>query len=192
MLIVNQLKLKPGYTEKELVRKLTATLQILPEDLLSFEIERQSVDARRKPDIFFILSVACKLRHEDSVLRRLKSNDVSRYNPVEYKFSVTGKEQMRHRPVIVGDGPCGLFAAYQLAKNGYKPLILERGFPVDMRKKDVERFWNGGPLNENSNVLFGEGGAGTFSDGKLNTLVKDKEGRNKEVLRTFVKGSLDV
>jgi len=191
LLIVNQLKLKPGYTEKELVRKIIAALQILPEDLLSFEIERQSIDARRKPDIFFILSVACKVRHEESVLRRLKGSDVSLYNPVEYKFAITGRDLMRYRPVIVGDGPCGLFAAYLLAKNGYKPLILERGFPVDMRKKDVESFWNGAPLNLNSNVLFGEGGAGTFSDGKLNTLVKDKEGRNKEVLRTFVKFGAD-
>ncbi|MBO4679413.1 MAG: FAD-dependent oxidoreductase [Lachnospiraceae bacterium] len=191
MLIVNQLKLKPGYTDKELVRKLTATLQILPEDLLSYDIERQSIDARRKPDIFFILSVVCNVRHEESVLRRLKGDSVSLYNPAEYKFTITGKNQIVKRPVIVGDGPCGLFAAYMLAKNGYKPLILERGFPIDMRKKDVERFWNGGPLNESSNVLFGEGGAGTFSDGKLNTLVKDKEGRNKEVLRTFVKFGAD-
>ena len=191
MLIVNQLKLKPGYTEKELVRKLLATLQILPEDLISYEIEKRSVDARKRPDVFFVLSVSCKVRHEESVLRRLKNNNVSLYKPVEYKFNITGKKPMRHRPIIVGDGPCGLFAAYLLAKNGYKPLILERGFPVDMRKRDVENFWNGGPLNENSNVLFGEGGAGTFSDGKLNTLVKDKEGRNKEVLNTFVKFGAD-
>ena len=191
MLLVNQLKLKPGYSENELIRKLTAALKILPEDLLSFDIEKQSIDARRKPEIFIILSVVCNVRHEDSILRRIKDGSVSVYNPAEYTFNITGKEMMRNRPVIVGDGPCGLFAAYKLAQNGYNPLVLERGFPVDMRKKDVENFWNGGPLNENSNVLFGEGGAGTFSDGKLNTLVKDKEGRNKEVLRTFVKFGAD-
>ena len=191
MIIVNQLKLKPGFSDNELIRKLTSALKILPEDLLSFEIEKQSIDARRKPEIFMILSVVCNVRHEESVLRRVNDGSVSLYNPPVYNFKITGRTQIRHRPVIVGDGPCGLFAAYELALNGYNPLILERGFPVDIRKKDVEKFWNGGPLNENSNVLFGEGGAGTFSDGKLNTLVKDKEGRNKEVLRTFVKFGAD-
>ena len=191
MLLVNQLKLKPGYTEHELLRKLTAALKVLPEDIISYELEKMSIDARRKPDIFLILSVVCKVRHEESVLRRINDGNVSAYNPPEYKFKITGKTEIIRRPVIVGDGPCGLFAAYMLAKNGYKPLVLERGFPVEMRKADVENFWNGAPLNENSNVLFGEGGAGTFSDGKLNTLVKDKEGRNKEVLRTFVQFGAD-
>jgi len=90
------------------------------------------------------------------------------------------------RPVIVGTGPAGLFCGYLLAEHGYRPNLLERGADVEERTKEVESFWKGGSLNPESNVQFGEGGAGTFSDGKLNTLVKDKDGRNREVLRIFV------
>ncbi len=93
---------------------------------------------------------------------------------------------MKHRPVIIGSGPAGLFSAYMLAKYGYKPLILERGEKIENRVKTVEKFWKEGTLNPESNVQFGEGGAGTFSDGKLNTSVKDKEFRNKKVLEIFV------
>ena len=104
----------------------------------------------------------------------------------KYEFKITGKEKMKNRPIIIGAGPAGLFSAYMLAKHGYKPLILERGEKVENRVKTVEKFWKEGILNKNSNVQFGEGGAGTFSDGKLNTLVKDKFYRNKKVLEIFV------
>lgn len=98
-----------------------------------------------------------------------------------------GHERLNRRPVIVGAGPCGLFAAWQLTLAGYAPLILERGKQVEDRSADVERFWETGILQPDSNVQFGEGGAGTFSDGKLNTVVKDPSGRNRYVLETFVK-----
>ena len=91
------------------------------------------------------------------------------------------------RPVVIGSGPAGLFCAYLLALKGYHPLLVERGAPVRERKKDVDRFWETGVLDTSSNVQFGEGGAGTFSDGKLNTLVKDPAGRNRFVLETFVR-----
>ena len=105
----------------------------------------------------------------------------------EYQFPVAGKENLSARPVIVGAGPAGLFAAYQLTEAGYLPLVLERGKKVQERQKDVEQFWQTGRLLPESNVQFGEGGAGTFSDGKLNSVVKDPTGRNRYVLRTFVK-----
>lgn len=104
----------------------------------------------------------------------------------EYHFPIAGTKELPARPVIIGMGPAGLFCGYFLAKYGYKPILLERGKDVDNRTRDVEEFWRSGLLNPDSNVQFGEGGAGTFSDGKLNTLVKDKDGRNKEVLKVFV------
>ena len=88
---------------------------------------------------------------------------------------------------VAGAGPAGLFCAWLLAREGYRPLLLERGAPVEERIRDVEAFWKGGPLDPESNVQFGEGGAGTFSDGKLNTLVKDARGRNRLVLEAFVR-----
>lgn len=102
-----------------------------------------------------------------------------------YVFPKSGATPLQEPPVIIGTGPAGLFCGYLLAKHGYRPVLLERGDDVDTRTKAVEAFWNGARLDTESNVQFGEGGAGTFSDGKLNTLVKDKNGRNREVLRIF-------
>ena len=106
--------------------------------------------------------------------------------PVVYRFPEPGTQSARHRPVIIGMGPAGLFCGYLLARAGYRPILLERGKDVQSRTRDVENFWGGGPCLPDSNVQFGEGGAGTFSDGKLNTLIKDKEGRSGEVLRILV------
>lgn len=102
-----------------------------------------------------------------------------------------GEETLSHRPVIVGMGPAGLFCGLMLARAGFKPLILERGGPVEERRVKVERFWAGGGLDLKSNVQFGEGGAGTFSDGKLNTLVKDVTGRNRKVMELLVEAGAD-
>lgn len=186
MILINQLKLKPGFIVDDVKRKALAVLKIHPDDLLEINIVKQSVDARKKQDICYVLAVSCVVKNETLVLKKLDNPNVSLYTPIDYSYSITGNKKMNKRPVVVGAGPCGLFAALYLAENGYKPIVLERGFDVDSRTKDVEEFWNGGKLNVGSNVLFGEGGAGTFSDGKLNTLVKDKSGRNKEVLKRFV------
>lgn len=186
MIIINQVKVKPGFTMNEVGRKISSLLKIPLDDILSFRIEKKSVDARKSADIFFVLSVVCEVKGENSVIRRLDNPNISLYSAVEYSYEITGTMDMKNRPVVVGAGPCGLFSALYLSENGYNPIVLERGYDVDSRTRDVENFWSGGELNEGSNVLFGEGGAGTFSDGKLNTLVKDKSGRNKEVLRRFV------
>ena len=125
-------------------------------------------------------------KQEEKIVKRCKNNNVAIQLQRDYTFPQLGDEVLKDAPVIIGMGPAGLFCGYMLAKYGYRPILLERGCDVDTRTKDVEEYWNGGKLNPESNVQFGEGGAGTFSDGKLNTLVKDKNGRNKEVLRIFV------
>ena len=121
------------------------------------------------------------------MLKKNKSADVLIAPTLEYKFEKTGTCKLKYRPVIVGAGPAGLMAGYILAENNYNPIIIERGQDVDNRIKDVKKFWEEGVLNPNSNVQFGEGGAGAFSDGKLNTLVKDENNRGRKVFETFIK-----
>lgn len=112
-------------------------------------------------------------------------------NERHYSFPKPGDQPLETRPVIVGSGPAGLFCAWYLARAGYRPLVLERGEEADKRMETVNRFWKNGVLDPESNVQFGEGGAGTFSDGKLNTLVKDSSGRNREVLKRFTEAGAD-
>lgn len=186
MLRLNQIKLPPSAGKEELKKKICRILRIAPEALLSMEIEKKSLDARKKPDLFYSYSVAVRVKGEKEVLKRMKGNQASAFIPAEYRFPEPGDEQLKRRPVIIGSGPAGLFCAYMLALHGYRPLVLERGYDVDTRQKDVERFWKDGVLDPESNVQFGEGGAGTFSDGKLNTLVRDKEGRSRQILSVLV------
>lgn len=192
MIQISQVKMKWNHTEEELVRKVASVLAVSLAEIESVEKVRQSIDARHKPDIYYIYTLHIKVKKEGQVLKHAarKRNGKEQVNKIEeknYRFPSSGDKELKHPVVIVGTGPAGLFCGYYLALHGYRPVLLERGFDVDHRQKDVEAFWQGGKLNPESNVQFGEGGAGTFSDGKLNTLVKDKDGRNKEVLRTFVK-----
>lgn len=152
-----------------------------------FKIVKESLDARRKPELYLIYEVDIEVENEDKVLKNNKSNDIFKTPAEEFKFEVIGDKDLNSRPIIIGAGPAGLFCAYFLSEAGFKPLIIERGEKIENRVKIVEEFWNKGNLNLNSNVQFGEGGAGTFSDGKLNTLVKDKEHIGKKVFEIFVK-----
>ena len=176
MIRISQLKLPAGHSKTELYHKAAKALHIKSEQIASLQIRRQSIDARKKPDIFLIYVVDITLNgiSEQNCVSRSKNKDVSIVTERPYQFPKPGTKALRRRPVIIGSGPAGLFCCYMLAQNGYRPILLERGKDVEARKKDVEAFWNGGPLNPESNVSFGEGGAGTFSDGKLNTLIKDK------------------
>ena len=189
MIQIRQLKLMPGHSDRELTEKAARTLRIRPEEIASLWVVRQSIDARKKPEIRLIYTVDVKLvgaREEKVLLSCRKNPDVGPAPEVRYRFPEPGKEILAERPLIIGTGPAGLFCGYLLAKAGYRPLLLERGEDVESRTRRVEEFWKTGVLSADSNVQFGEGGAGTFSDGKLNTLVKDKDGRNTEVLKIFV------
>ena len=187
MIKINQLKLPVGHSQKDLEDKIRKTLRIPSKETFHYEVMRRSLDARKKPSLFYVYCIYVTIRQENSIVKKLHQPSVSFVTETGYRFSEMGHERLNRRPVIVGVGPCGLFAAWQLTLAGYAPLILERGKQVEDRSADVERFWETGILQPDSNVQFGEGGAGTFSDGKLNTVVKDPSGRNRYVLETFVK-----
>lgn len=186
MLRINQLKLSPDHTPEDLYQKAAKLLRIPPQDIQALKIRKQSIDARKKPEIYYSYTVDVKVPQEQKILKKQKGNQITLAKDVLYSFPDKGCNPLAHSPVIVGSGPCGLFCAYMLAQAGYRPLILERGASVEERAEDIQNFWNTGQLDPNSNVQFGEGGAGTFSDGKLNTLVKDVSGRNRKVLEIFV------
>ena len=229
MIRINQIKMPPEHTREDIIHKAARILRIPPAKLTTFQIVKKSIDARKKPDIYFIYTVDLEVRDEERILRRNtktarrgKEQDknvqskgtqahgkggvqIQRAEDIVYrfpacqtvadtKFSADTKPLADtkslpgiKRPVIIGTGPAGLFCGYLLAEHGFRPILLERGKAVENRQKDVENFWKNGILAPDSNVQFGEGGAGTFSDGKLNTLVKDKNGRNREVLKIFVR-----
>lgn len=186
MIRISQIKLRPGQDTKKLFVKAAAVLKVGVKDIKSLEIVKRSLDARKKPELFYSYTVDVEVDREETVLKGCSRQAVA-VKRIPYIFPVKRGEKEIQPPVIAGMGPAGLFCGYFLALAGFCPIILERGKDVDARQKDVERFWKEGILDTESNVQFGEGGAGTFSDGKLNTLVKDKYGRNGEVLRLFVK-----
>ena len=190
MLRISQLKLPVTHTEEDLKKKIVHTLMCRTEAVQSYEIIKQSLDARKKPELFYVYTVDVKADNEKQLLKMLtrkkSAGNVQLHEAMPYVFPAGGNEKLKSRPVVVGCGPAGLFCAYFLAEYGYQPVLLEQGAPVEERQKDVEEFWKTGVLKPDSNVQFGEGGAGTFSDGKLNTLIKDPVGRNRKVLEIFV------
>lgn len=186
MLRISQLKLPVTHTQEQLEKKLLKMLRMSRKDLGQYYIRKRSLDARKKPELYYVYSIDVEIKNEERVLKSMKGK-VQKVSSRPYSVPEHGTERLSDRPVIIGSGPAGLFCAYLLAREGYRPLIIERGAPVRERRKDVEKFWETGVLDPSSNVQFGEGGAGTFSDGKLNTLVKDPAGRNRFVLETFVK-----
>ena len=194
MIQINQVKLFVNHTEADVKKKIEKELELrrIFKDAPSFsyKIIRRSIDARKKPDIFYSYSLAVKFADnniENKILNKCKNKNVIIYNPTIYTPEYRVINKCSKRPVIIGEGPCGLFAGLILSYAGLNPIIIERGDKVDSRVEKVKDFWLTGSINENTNVQFGEGGAGTFSDGKLNTLVKDKTGKNQFVLNTFVK-----
>ncbi|MFV0527522.1 MAG: NAD(P)/FAD-dependent oxidoreductase [Lachnospiraceae bacterium] len=186
MIRIRQLKMNIAHTPQELEQKIRRSLKLAGKVPVQYSIVRRSVDARHKDDKKYVYTLDVRVPAEQDVLKRSRNSDCTIYTGEPYRFPASGLEEMRARPVVVGSGPAGLFSAYFLAQGGYRPIVLERGACVQERIKCVEDFWAGGRLNLQTNVQFGEGGAGTFSDGKLNTLVKDPRGRNRAVLQVFV------
>lgn len=194
MIRINQLKLPVDHGKQDLLKKAAKLLKIPQERIRKLTIRRQSIDARKKGELLYIYAVDVQIDgSEASVAKRAKSPNILTVQEKKYRFPgpEAGAERLSDRPVIIGFGPAGLFCGLMLARAGFRPVILERGADVDTRTKEVKRFWKEGTLNPESNVQFGEGGAGTFSDGKLNTLVKDVSGRNTEVLRILTEAGAD-
>lgn len=187
MIRIRQIKIELDKdNDQELYNKIIDKTKLSRDNIISFKINKKSIDARKKDNIFYVYEVDVEIKNEDVFLRKNKKIDILEAPIEKYSFIPSGKDLMSHRPVIIGSGPSGLLCALLLAENGYKPLIIERGEAIEDRVKTVEEFWKTGKLNKNSNVQFGEGGAGTFSDGKLNTLVSDKYNRGRKVFETFV------
>lgn len=186
MIKINQLKLSIEHSKESLEDKIAKTLKIPKEQILHYEIAKRSIDARKKNEILYIYSIEVEVTNEKKIIDRCKNQNVVLTKKTVYQTIKDGTQPMKHRPVVVGTGPAGIFCALKLAEDGFKPIVIERGEDVDKRVETVNTFWKENKLNNESNVQFGEGGAGTFSDGKLNTLVKDVTGRNTEVLRMFV------
>lgn len=185
MLRIHNIKIKVEEdSTPKLLEKIVKVLNLSKDSIEKLTIHKKSLDARNKSEIFYIYEVDIKVPNEEKLLKKYASSDIYKTPIEEYSFL---KEKANiESPIIVGSGPAGLFAAYILAEHGYKPIIIEQGEKVEERLKSIEHFFKTGKLNPNSNVQFGEGGAGTFSDGKLNTLVKDKEFRGKKVFEIFV------
>lgn len=191
MIKIDEVKLPIGHDELQLNKKVLSLIKqkSLPKNA-TFEVLRRSLDCRQKPDLFYVYSIGILSdeKTERNLIKNIHDRRVNLVDKEEYKLPDNGKIKLDYRPIVVGSGPAGLFCAYLLAQRGLKPIVIERGEPVELRSKTVEAFFKGEkPLNTESNVQFGEGGAGTFSDGKLNTLVKDKNHRNGYVLKSFVK-----
>lgn len=190
MIRVRQIKVAiENDTSAEILKKISKKLNTNKNNIVSFNIHKKSIDARLKPQIFYVYEVDIELKDECKIQF---NNDVLRVEKEEFNVSKKGNILLNKRPVIIGSGPAGLFCAYLLSLYGYNPLIIERGEMVEDRINTVNKFWATGDLNENSNVQFGEGGAGTFSDGKLNTLVKDPLFIQKYVFQIFVENGADA
>lgn len=173
MIRVNQVKLPVSHSEADLRKKTAKMMGVSADQIQSVELVRQSLDARKKPDLYYLYALDVAVAgKEAAIVKRARSVNVQIRKEEAYRLPDPGIEPLRERPVIVGFGPAGMFCGLMLARAGYRPLILERGLDADSRAKAVARYWTDGTLDPECNVQFGEGGAGTFSDGKLTTGIK--------------------
>lgn len=187
MLRLTDIILPLDHDEQALELAILNKLGIHKDQLISFTLFKRGYDARNNKNIQLIYTLDVALSHEEELLAKFSTDQHVRKTPdMTYKFVAQAPAQLSHRPVVVGLGPCGLFAALILAQMGFKPIIIERGKEVRQRTKDTFGFWRKQALNPESNVQFGEGGAGTFSDGKLYSQVKDRKHYGRKVLHEFV------
>ncbi|MGE7993823.1 NAD(P)/FAD-dependent oxidoreductase [Pseudomonas sp. NPDC089554] len=189
MLRITELKLPLDHADEALREAIVQRLGILDEQLLGFTLFKRSYDARKKnSELLFIYTIDLEASNEAELLRRFADDrNISVAPDVSYKFVGQAPEGLDERPIVVGFGPCGIFAGLLLAQMGFKPIVLERGKEVRQRTKDTWGLWRKSVLNPESNVQFGEGGAGTFSDGKLYSQIKDPNHHGRKVLEEFVK-----
>ncbi|MDP9108578.1 MAG: NAD(P)/FAD-dependent oxidoreductase [Pseudomonadota bacterium] len=188
MLRLTDLQLPLDHVDADLHEAILARLGIAATDLLAYTIFKRSHDARKKSAVLLIYSVDVEVRNQDAVLKRVGGNRLVGLTPdTSYRFVAQAPAGLATRPIVIGTGPCGLFAGLILAQMGFKPLILERGKSVRERTKDTFGLWRKRVLHPESNVQFGEGGAGTFSDGKLYSQIKDPNHYGRKVLMEFVK-----
>jgi uncharacterized FAD-dependent dehydrogenase len=188
MIRITELRLAIDHAPEALEEAIVRFLKITPKDLISFEVFKRSYDARKNVALAFIYTVDVSVKDEAQVLTRFAGSVHVRPSPdTRYHFIAKAPQTLEQRPVVIGFGPCGIFAALLLAQMGFKPIVLERGKAVRERTQDTWGLWRKSTLNPESNVQFGEGGAGTFSDGKLWSQVKDPKFYGRKVLHEFVK-----
>jgi uncharacterized FAD-dependent dehydrogenase len=188
MLRLTELKLPLDHDEDELKAAVLRRLAIGPQDLVGYSVFRRAVDSRKRSAIALIYTLDIDVKNEAALRERFAGDrNVSPSPDVNYRFVAHAPERLASRPVVIGTGPCGLFAGLILAQMGFRPIILERGKVVRERTKDTWGLWRRSVLNTESNVQFGEGGAGTFSDGKLYSQIKDPHHHGRKVLTEFVK-----
>ncbi|MNM32953.1 FAD dependent oxidoreductase [compost metagenome] len=189
MLRITELKLPLDHPDEALREAIVQRLGIRDEQLLSFNLFKRSYDARKKnSELLFIYTIDLEASNEAELLSKFADDrNIGVAPDVTYKFVGQAPAGLQERPIVVGFGPCGIFAGLLLAQMGFKPIILERGKEVRQRTKDTWGLWRKSVLNPESNVQFGEGGAGTFSDGKLYSQIKDPQHHGRKVLEEFVK-----
>ena len=189
MIRINEIKLDVGHSEEELRRAIEKKLRLYNRNF-TYELVKMSYDCRIKHPLKVVYSVEIRLdsdSEEEKLVKKIKNKNIMSTKRVEFNPIVKNVPSFDRRPIVIGTGPAGLFCGYILALNGFNPILLERGKCVEERFKDVDAFWQEKEkLNPDSNVQFGEGGAGTFSDGKLNTSAKDKNGQQRFILKSFV------
>ena len=187
MIRLTEIKLPLDHEESAIQDAIEAKLGINSDQVLSFNIFKRGYDARKKSKILLIYTLDVLVENEAELLEQFISDPHVKVTPdMEYKFVAKAVENQTERPVVIGFGPCGLFAGLVLAQMGFNPIIVERGKEVRERTKDTFGFWRKRTLNTESNVQFGEGGAGTFSDGKLYSQVKDPKHYGRKVIEEFV------
>ncbi len=188
MLRITELRLPLDHAESAIKTAILKRVDIGAEELIAYTIFRQGHDARKRDPITLVYTLDIEVKNEQAILARLKDDPHISLTPdTAYHFVTRASGKMTERPVVIGTGPCGLFAGLILAQMGFRPIILERGKEVRERTKDTFGLWRKGIFNPESNVQFGEGGAGTFSDGKLYTQIKDPHHYGRKVLTEFVK-----